>query len=419
MDQSLKRSTLVFAAVGMVAGIVILQAHGWYHQQFLPALGIAHPVGDTLGTLSILAVCYLGQRLLSLALFKDSMLGLRRAQAEMQRLATGQASAARLAVAELEQVPAYNEAVRSQLMTVAAQTEQAAYNITARMQGIDEVVGNLRAFVDTSARRSADLLGVADHRIQENKELVTTLESYIQARIAAAEADQLRVAQVVKEARSLTSLVELIRDISAQTNLLALNAAIEAARAGEAGRGFAVVADEVRKLSAGADKAVSQIQRGMERVADSIEAQFQDKLATQNIAAERQALERFARQLEGLGNSYHEVTRQGTEVLNTVDASSLRLADLFLETMASIQFQDVTRQELDRAAAALSSLDRHMTRICERLGNPGQADAALPLLEDRAACLDTRDAPTAQRPGQPSFLHDAAVAAGGPAVELF
>ena len=79
-------STLVFAAVGLVAGIVILQAHGWYHQRLLPALGIAHPVGDTLGTLVILAVCYLGQRLLSLALFKDSMLGLRRAQAEVQRL---------------------------------------------------------------------------------------------------------------------------------------------------------------------------------------------------------------------------------------------------------------------------------------------------------------------------------------------
>jgi methyl-accepting chemotaxis protein len=157
----------------------------------------------------------------------------------------------------------------------------------------------------------------------------------------------------------------------------------------------------------------------MERVADSIEAQFQDKLATQNIAAERQALERFARQLEDLGNSYHEVARQGTEVLNTVDASSSRLADLFLETMASIQFQDVTRQELDEAAAALSSLDRHLARVCERLGNPGQAAESLPSLTDRLddSRTDNRSSPPLLDP--PAFLRGTAATAGGPAVELF
>ena len=363
----LRRATIVAMIVGIITSGGVYLLHDWFHASVLPALDLSNQVGDSLGTLFVLILGFFTQRLVSIALFRDWMLGLTLREAEQASRADTYVCAAEQVGGELKQVKTFNDVVRGQLNTIVVETEKAAYDITSRLQGIDEIITKLSHFVDSTAQETNDLVAQSELRIDQNRGLIERLDTYIAQRVTEAQSDQERIAAVVGEARSLTKLVDLIKSISGQTNLLALNAAIEAARAGEAGRGFAVVADEVRKLSGEADKAVGQINQGIQQVASSIESQFQDKLAHSNIQQERDALESFSSQLNDLGRNYQEMTAHDAEVLAQVRDSSQRLSSMFMDAMASVQFQDVTRQQIEQVIDALNRLDGHSVLLAERL----------------------------------------------------
>ncbi|MCK9284329.1 MAG: methyl-accepting chemotaxis protein [Rhodocyclaceae bacterium] len=414
------RTNLVFLILGAGTMVVIYFANAWFYETLLPWLGISHYLGDSIGIFIIVGVIYVAQFFVSLSIFKNVSVGLTLHDEEAIRRESNVTNAAHQVSNELQQVRGYNDVVRGQLNVVVTETEKAAYDITSRLQTIDEVVTELSAFVSSTQTESSELLAQSEARICKNRELIDTLERYIQQRIADAQEDEKRVAIVVNDAKSLGSLVALIKSISAQTNLLALNAAIEAARAGEAGRGFAVVADEVRKLSAETDKAVSQINHGIEGVSRTIESQFQDKLSHDHIKGEQVALQSFATQLDDLGRSYQEVTAHETEVLLKIRDSSSRLADMFMNAMASVQFQDVTRQQIEQAVDALNRLDSQAEQLAERLEKADDPNFELSPLSQHLDQMYSSYVMSSQRQSHDGALGRAGTAAAaGPKVELF
>ena len=426
MPQSLfGRITLVYLAVALSAAIVVFFAHDWFHGQFLTGLTIAQPLGDAVGTMVILAAAFLGQRLVSIAFFRDYAYGMATAAQDMTAKGSAVRTVTDEVAAELEGVPAFNDVLRGQLKDVIAETEGAAYQITERLQSIDDVVTRLNDFVQASSDEAAQRIESAEARISDNTRLMSEMRSYIQNRLEEAERDQHRVNQVVTDARELGTLTGLIKDIAAQTNLLALNAAIEAARAGEAGRGFAVVADEVRKLSSETEAAVQKINQGISGVAESIATQFQDKLSNSSLDKERNALETFAERLDDLGSRYEELMRSEAVVLSTIRQSSGELAQMFVEAVASVQFQDVTRQQLEQIGEALSELAAHAKLLCERLRQSDDETLAYRPLAEHLNDLYGKYVMQRQRETHAKALGHAAPAGGGqaasapPQVELF
>jgi methyl-accepting chemotaxis protein len=419
--QLLRRAGLVALIVGFVAAVVIYFFNDWFHHVFQPAVGLDSPLGDALGTFLIVLVAFLAQRAVSIAFYKDWMLGLGKHQAEVAYRADSYVAAAEQVGGELKQFGTFNDVVRGQLGTIVNETEKAAFDITSRLQTIDETITRMSRLVDSSTQETNELIAASEARISQNRQLIERLDSYIAQRVNESETDQQRIAKVVSEARSLTKLVDLIKSISGQTNLLALNAAIEAARAGEAGRGFAVVADEVRKLSAEADKAVGQINQGIQQVASSIESQFHDKLAHSNIEAEREALQSFSGQLNELGKDYQAMSQHDAEVLARVREASQELSTMFMDALASVQFQDVTRQQIEQVINALQRLDGHAELLAGRLAQFDDPNFELRPLAHHLDEIYNSYVMSSQRDTHHSALKDG-VAAGsrdGPKVELF
>jgi len=196
---------------------------------------------------------------------------------------------------------------------------------TTKEEGI-ALVKSLETSV-VKAKSSQEALSQTQHDIVEVKSKVEQLESTMQATAIKEQSLAQRLDSVSHNANEVKDVLGVIRDIADQTNLLALNAAIEAARAGEHGRGFAVVADEVRKLAERTQKGLVEIDATINVVVQSIMD------ANTDIAQNVQEVQALASITADLQKGMNTVA---TIIHETIDASNYTVND-FIETSTKIK----------------------------------------------------------------------------------
>ena len=335
------------------------------------------PLVGLLFVLMVLAISQLGSRLQTLKLNIDALSAgdadlTARIQVKGHDELDNIALSVNLFIAYLQQmmvqVTDATDLITRELAQLDQQTGQARRILGEHASETDQVVTALTELSSTAdsvaqhASDSASFTEAANGQAANSRKVVGSASASVVALIDEVDLAAAKVLEMQEDAKQIGSVLGVIGGIAAQTNLLALNAAIEAARAGEQGRGFAVVADEVRALAARTQNSTAEVGSMLSRL-------------TQGVAEAVVAMEQTKRSCQAAADT----TGQVTGGLDSMADSVVQIHDLSSQIATAAEEQSRVTEEINRNMVSI----RDMLSLLVQNGSQTEQSAATLLGSNR------------------------------------
>ncbi|MVW75549.1 HAMP domain-containing protein [Pseudomonas sp. R-22-3w-18] len=263
--------------------------------------------------------------------------------------------------AAAEQLSAITAQTSDGVQTQRLETEQTATAMQQMSATVQEVAQN--------AEQASQAAQGADQQAQQGNQVVQQAVAQVNRLAGEVEESAEAMAALSQESGRIGGVLEVIRNVAEQTNLLALNAAIEAARAGEQGRGFAVVADEVRALARRAQDSTEEIEKligGLQRMARAaVEKMDNSRNLTQqtvSLAGEAGAalgrITQAVSTIEQMNQQIAAAAEEQSAVADTISQSLTRVRDIGEQSASASEQTAASSAELARLGVELQGLVR-------------------------------------------------------------
>jgi len=268
-------------------------------------------------------------------------------------------------------------AAETQTREIAAATE----SIVSMAGSIEEVSGNAERSSDV-ARHSVDVAHKGGEAVRRTIDGMNTIRETIQD-------TSKRIKRLGESSQEIGNIVELINDIAEQTNILALNASIQASMAGEAGRGFAVVADEVQRLAERSTNATKQIEVLVRTIqSDTNEAVVSMERSTTDVVGGALLAENAGAALDEIEQVSNQIASLVQNISGSAREQASSAADVTRRTTKLREISDQTGKATTATAASISKLSELASQLRQSV-----AGFTLPTAAMRSSVLSGAAAP--------------------------